>query len=452
MKKSKSDQTNLSKPTEEKRVPTNIEHQCLCKEESLATKALSRKPIKITDFIPSQDKPLKFICVNLHIFQNKAGTKNFSKKNIGEFKQTFEWLNQIYTNQIQAPNYLHPCNSKPALQQQLDSRIRFLLNRVEFYQDDVLANQAINQGYSLLLQAMLQRDSSMDSQLNIFITAPDTNQWAAGYTQFPSSNLNDKQYIHSWHKKPADANYNTVGYYWSQHFAHEIGHALGLNHTYGGANCNENDPFYQYDIHGCAPTQTCPIPTSDPNNNLMGGKESWSISTLQIAVMHYALENLSVKQYAENMCCPKCVAFGARIDRHKSQGGETLLAYNTILANESSAFDGKLFTCPVDGIYNFSASFQKDSLVDGGTSDEVWLHLIADWDIIGTVMSEKADLKTGWSPGSAQFGRRDSVSISLNVKLKKGTVVKTVVKSDNNAPRNIVDVLFSGHLLCSCCC
>jgi hypothetical protein len=350
---------------------------------------------------------------------------------------------------------LHPCNSKPALPQQLDSRVRFLLNRIEFYQDDALAELTINQGYTLLRQAMLQRDSSMDSQLNIFITAPQTAQntgGASGYTNFPSSSINFKQYIHSWHKSPPNADYNTVIYYWAQHFAHELGHVLGLPHTYSGANCNENDPFYLYDIHGCSPTQTCPIPNSDPNNNLMGGKESWSISTLQIALMHYSLDNLSVKQYAENMCCPKCVAFGASIDRHKSQGGEHLLEYTKVLANESSAFDGKLFTCPVNGIYNFSVSFQKDSLVDGGTSKNVWIHLMADWDIIGTIMSEKADAKTDWSPGIEQFGRRDTVSFALNIKLKKGTIVKTVVKSENGDLRNIVDVTFSGHLLCPCCC
>ncbi|WP_276976433.1 hypothetical protein [Flavobacterium filum] len=452
MKKTKIDKTVSSNSTDKKTVPSFIEHQCLCKEEKLSIDLQTRMPFQLTDYIPIGDKPLKFICINLHIFRNQAETKNFSKKNIGEFKQMFEWINEIYTNQMQPPNYLHICNSNPALQQRLDSRVRFLLNRIEFYKDDNLANQAINEGYSLLLNAMLQRDSSMDSQLNIFITAPDTNQWAAGYTQFPSSNLNFKQYIHSWHKMPSQANYNTVGYGWAQHFAHEIGHALGVPHTYGGANCNESDPFYLYDIHGCFPTKVCPIPSSAPNNNLMGGKESWSISTLQIATIHYSLDKLSVKQYTENVCCPKCVAFGASIDRHKSQGGEHLLQYTKILANESSAFDGKVFTCPVDGIYNFSMSFQKDSLVDGGTSKNVWVHLMADWDIIGTIMSEKADAKTDWSPSLEQFGRRDTVSVSLNIKLKKGVIVKTIVKSDNGDFRNIVDVTFSGHLLCPCCC
>ncbi|NUQ26314.1 MAG: hypothetical protein HUU34_20375 [Saprospiraceae bacterium] len=426
-----------------------MENICIMKEGRLEVKMDKRKPFQLANFIPNPDDPLKFICVNLHIFQDSKKTKNFSEKNIGEFKQVFDWINEIYTNQFQIPNYLHPCNSKPALKkQQVDSRIRVMLNRIEFYQDDALSNLgAFN--YTPLVNAMLLRDSSMDSQLNIFITTPSAAQPAGGYANgFPSTNLNFKQYIHSFAKPP----YTNVGYWWAQHFAHELGHVLGLSHTYGGANCNETDPFYLYDIHGCFPTQTCPIPSTDPNNNLMGGKESWSISTLQTAIMQYSIQNLSVKQYSENICCPKCVAFGAKIDRHKSQGDETILDYKDILANESSAFDGKLFTCPVDGIYHFSVSFQKDSLVDNGTYKEVWIHLMAGWDIIGTIMSEKADAKTDWSPGNAQYGRRDTVSISMNTKLKKGTIVKTIVKSDNGDLRNIVDVNFSGHLLCPCCC
>ena len=419
---------------------------CSVKEEKSVDKILKKslKPFQLTDYIPAEDKPLTFICINLHVFQNSAGTKNFSKTNIGEFRQIFDWINGFYTN-YQVPDYVGICNSKPVLPQQLDSRIRFILNRIEFYKDDLLCNQGLFNS-TLLVNAMLQRDSSMDAQLNIFLTAPDANQPAWGYTQFPSNIPNFKQFIHTVAPPP----YIQVDFSYSQHWAHELGHVLGLPHTYGGANCNENDPFYLYDIHGCNPNNVCPILTT--NNNLMGGHDSWSISTLQSALMHYSLTHLSVKQYATNICCPKCVAFGARIDRHKSQGGELVLEYDNFLANESWAWDGKLFTCPIDGVYNFTASFQKDSLVDGGTPNNVWLHILADWDIIGTIMSEKADLKSDWSPGTQQFGRRDTVSMNVNVKLNKNTVVKTVIKSENGEMRNIVDVVFCGQLLCSCCC
>lgn len=439
--------TAKSKSSKEGFKPLNPTSICLLKDkEGLEKVDLAIKSkIRLTDYIPDRNKPITFICVNLNVFQNLAGTKNFSKANIGEFKQVFDWINNFYTN-YQLPDNVATCTSRPPLPQQIDSRIRFILNRIEFYKDDMLCNQgAFN--YGPLVNAMLQRDNSMDDQLNIFLTAPNGTQPAFGYAnQLPTSNMNDKQYIHTFAPPP----YTFVPYMYSPHWAHELGHVLGLQHTYGGANCNESDPFYLYDIHGCSPNKVCPI--TQTNNNLMGGRDSSTISTLQIALMHYSLSNLSVKQYANNLCCPKCVAFGAKIERHKSQGTDVILEYDTLLANESWAWDGKLFTCPVDGVYSFSASFQKDSLVDGGTPNNVWVQIYANLDIIGTIMSEKADLKSNWSPGAQQFGRRDSVSFTLNIKLKKGTIIKTVVKSDNNEKRNIVDVTFCGQLLCSRCC
>ena len=65
----------------------------------------------------------------------------------------------------------------------------------------------------------------MDYQLNIFLTAPDTNQPYAGYaSSFPSANLSQKQYIHSWHKQPSQADYINVSYYWATHLSHELAH------------------------------------------------------------------------------------------------------------------------------------------------------------------------------------------------------------------------------------
>jgi hypothetical protein len=439
--------------------PLNPKNICKLNDNEIE-KVFDKKLLKsgaLSQYIPASDKPLTFICINLHIFQDSAGLKNYNKSHVKDFKAIFDWINGYQTNYHQ-PNYNGICTSRPNIPQQIDSRIRFILNRIEFYKDDALCNQG-GFNYQPLKNAMLQRDSDMDNQLNIFFTDPDIEQGYAGYTQFPSTNLSNKQYIHSFRNR-----LNPTPPFWlSQHWSHELGHVLGLNHTYnttfggGGPNCNENDPMYLYDIFGCPPDQQCPISTNIPNNNIMGGKESWSISTLQIAKMHYSLNELSVKQYANNLCCPKCVAFGAKIHRHKSEGAGKILEYEQTTVNVPHAWDGKHFTCPVEGIYQFSLSYQKDSLVDGGTPNDIFVKLWADSDLIGTVWSEKADRKSGWSPFSwwwhpwskQQFGRRDSVSISLNIKLKKGTVIKTEIGSHNNEKRHIVDVIFCGNLLCS---
>ena len=427
--------------------PFDHETICCTKETQVAGHS-ARSNVILTDYIPKEDKPLTFICVNLHVFQDSAGVKNYNKAHIKHLRMIFDWINGYQTNN-HVPNYTGLCTTKPALPQQMDSRIRFILNRIEFYQDDALCNQGA-WNFTPLVNAMIQRDPGMDSQLNIFITDPDNPQPATGYTQFPSTNLSFKQYIHTFRNRA-----NPVPpFFLSQHWVHELGHVLGLNHLYTGggasAQCNETDPLYLYDIFGCSPNQQCPLPTGS-NNNIMGAGDSWSISTLQIAKMHYSIQELSVGQYANNICCPKCVAFGASIFRHKSTGASETLKYERQFSNESWAWDDKLFTCPVDGVYHFGVSFQKDALIDGGTSKDVWIKLWADGDLIGTAWSEQTGTFGRWF-SRPQAGRRDSVSFTTNVTLKMGTIVKTEVGSHNNEKRHLVDVNFSGHLLCSKSC
>ena len=94
--------------------------------------------------------PIKFMCVNVHIFQNSSGTKNFNRSAIPGLRQVFDWINDNYWNR-QVPSIIPVCTSRPTLAQQVDPRIRFILNRIEFYRDDTLATQAAAQGYGLLL-------------------------------------------------------------------------------------------------------------------------------------------------------------------------------------------------------------------------------------------------------------------------------------------------------------
>lgn len=438
-----------------------LSHENICalpSNESLVEQLVSRSDVVLEDYIPAADKPITFICVNLHIFQDSDGSNNYDKSKIEGFRNVFDWINSFHPNG-HIPDYLGTCNSKPPLPQQLDSRIRFILNRIEFYQDDSLRQVGIYD-QTPLVNAMLARDKTMDQQLNIFLTAPDTPQWAAGYiNQFPTNNLNQKLYIHSF-ATPSDTHLDP-SFFFAVHWSHELGHFFGLTHLYqtfgtgGCGQCDESCFFYLYDIFGCSPTQVCPLPGGS-NNNIMGGGPSWSISTLQIAIMHYALQHWSTGQYAIDCCCPRCVAFTGKIGRHKSQGPQEFLTYEYVLANEGWAWDKSTFTCPVDGTYHFSLSFQKDSLIDGGTSNDVWIKLWADTDLLGTAWSEKAGSESNriwwfWR-SKPQEGRRDSVGFSLNVSLKKGTLVRTELGSHNQEKRNLVDVIFSGHLLCSKCC
>ncbi|MFD2565887.1 C1q-like domain-containing protein [Pseudotenacibaculum haliotis] len=420
--------------------PLNEQTIC-CMPESIENEKaqyISRSSINLIDYIPSKDDPITFICVNLHVFQDSTGQKNYNESHIKGFREIFDWINASYQN-IYEPNYIGVCNSKPVLEQKIDTRIRFVLNRIEFYQDDALCNLGA-WDYTPLVNAMLQRDASMNSQLNIFLTDPDNPQPALGYTRFPSSNLSFKQYIHSFRNR-----LNPIPpYFLSQHWAHELGHVLGLTHTYngGGASpiCDENDPFYIYDIHGCSPTKQCPIPKpSLNNNNLMGGQESWTITTLQAAVMHYSLQNLSVGQYANKGCCFKCVAFSGQGDNHVSFGTDKLLNYPNTISNEGWSWNGSEFITPVDGIYNFSISFVKDTFYHGGTQDDVHIILF------------KNELSIGHAWSGEGSGRRSTGSFQVNIKLKRGDKVFTQIHSDSKKKRHVAYYVFNGHLICSNC-
>ncbi|HEY5536460.1 MAG TPA: M43 family zinc metalloprotease [Ignavibacteria bacterium] len=410
----------------------------------------------LEDFIPSSKKPLTFVCINIHVFQNSQGGNNFQQCDVSRIIQIVDWSNGIFFAFNNAPSDTVICNSHTIPQQKIDSRIRFVINRIEFYRDNVLNSQIYPNAHIAFANAMNQRDPNMRNQLNVFLTGASSTPYV---NTLPSSNPNEDSYV----TMSSTFNDSNRDFSASLTLAHELGHVFGLRHTYTG-NCppvtDEADNFYMFDIFGCGTDKIIPLIggwSTEPfaadrdgiMNNIMGGsyKAGW-LSTLQIAQMYYNIQNMHVKKYV-NCCCKfsKC-AFGAKIDRLKSAGSETLLEYTHTYVNYSWAFDGKYFTAPCDGLYMFSVFFQKDSLVDEGTPNDVWIHLMtSDDQILGTAWSEKSDQKTSWSPGVQQFGRRDSVGFSNIFDLKKGTMLRTIVKSDGDSFRNICDVNFSGHLI-----
>jgi hypothetical protein len=149
---------------------------------------------------------------------------------------------------------------------------------------------------------------------------------------------------------------NSGGYDWARanNLAHELGHVLNLMHTYlgGGASavCTIG-PDFLYDVFGTNPN-TCPHfpdwgtnayiqeppgPNSVITNNLMGSnKDNFWISGLQAAMMHQALEQMSVKRYVATACddCVCCVAFMARGINLVSGVGYHVLSYATVDLNE----------------------------------------------------------------------------------------------------------------------
>lgn len=408
-------------------------------------KKIIAKTSSLSDYIPNQTTDLKIICVNYHIMQDDNGLGNWSIQDIPALKEISNWCNSAFVNP-DAPSDPIAAGGIIPLQ---DSRIRFKLNKIEFYRDSNLINSIST---TALFTKIIERDPSFLSSLNIFFT----NGTIAGsaFASLPNPNINYNSFVvmlKTYQNQPV-SNYAA-----SQLMAHEVGHVLGLCHTYLGggcsANCNEADPDFLYDVFGNSPS-TCPhLPNwgidaydnSLPNaekytNNLMGGNQSnkW-ISSLQAAKMHRNLETTSVSKYLINNCeCMKCVAFSAQGSGHISAGADQKLSYSNTILNEGWSWDGSEFKAPVKGIYSFDISFVKDSYYHGGTQDDVNIILI----------KNSSSLGNAWSGEGT--GRRGTGSFSINLKLEKGDKIFTRIHSDGGRKRHVANYNFNGKLICSC--
>lgn len=102
-------------------------------------------------------------------------------------------------------------------------------------------------------------------------------------------------------------------WYWAEHLPHELGHALGLNHTYQqGGCCSESSsgielledvfftPFqYEQPCPNNDKSMTWDSPTDFCTNNLMSGnKENVFISPLQAGRMHRQLRMGNIRNFA----------------------------------------------------------------------------------------------------------------------------------------------------------
>ena len=109
----------------------------IIEEQEAARKIPDMVPSCIAPFIPDDDDPIQMICLNFHVFQKTDGTGNHQNTPdvIARFEQCVQWVNG-YFSMWNCPTPSDPC---PLSEYNVpDTKIRFFLSDVYFYQDDNL--------------------------------------------------------------------------------------------------------------------------------------------------------------------------------------------------------------------------------------------------------------------------------------------------------------------------
>jgi len=406
----------------------------------------------LSSYIPQLTDPVKILCCKAHVFRDSAGQGHFQTSEAWRVTRLFEWATWRYASPhppSDAPNPVAPLTS--------DTRIRFKLDDsdVEFY-DDATLNTSTSQA-ALQAAAVARNPKTLDF-INVYMTA---GVWpgVSAFATLPSTALGWDSWVVGLGAPALQSHphYNDYDWAGANTLAHELGHVLDLMHTYfvgnADANCTINSDFLS-DVFGTNPS-TCPHvcswapnaslqdpPTAVVTNNLMGGnKDNFWISGLQAAMMHRALKEKSVQRYVATGCddCVCCVAFTVRGFNDVSSSAGKVLVFATIDLNEGWGWTAGIntFVAPVAGVYHFAVSFVGDA--SGGTTGDVFVSI------------QKNGTSIARARSAAAPGQRGTGSVSMNVYLGIGDLVRTLAQSGTGTTKHIEEYNFEGHLICGCC-
>ncbi len=313
------------------------------------------------------ERPVTTIMINFNIWQKDDGSGNWENTpdHIARLQSVVNHINDIYNSNCT------PSDPISGVTDISDSKIRFELNEIYFYQNTTIWNEDQS---GPITTAMNNVDNSRSKELNIHITGGTHPQGAAGFSLFPQYSNNLNHYVVTFNNE----HYITGDWAFGSHLAHELGHSLDLRHTYGSStNCDQTSDDYLDDIFGIGSSAVCPHDAGyncDPNssinsctNNLMGGIQSGCyFSPKQIAIMHKALALKSIRKHV------KCEIYSAPpiIISNSETWDFDIKFYNSIQVDNNATLTIK---CKVSMSNNSKIIVKQGGqlLVDGGTITNV---------------------------------------------------------------------------------
>ncbi|WP_421754096.1 T9SS type A sorting domain-containing protein [Croceimicrobium sp.] len=273
---------------------------------------------KKENHIPNANTALKTVHVNVVIWQDDNGQKNFQNTPVTHqrFLTMMDWVNNLWFNG----------NPSPSDPMAGVTDLSFKKLALEFHEIYFMQNSAINASMSSanMNNLLFTAHPEAANFLNIHITSGHPSGWW-GYMTTHGDRLpmiittDDPQnqgYSCTSGACPISIAEDPVGsgnFYrdWSfaAHLAHELGHCFGLDHTYNSSTLNPTNPYFLSDVFihnptyapGSAYAYHCSsashaISGGNPfavlndgcTNNFMNGHEGNYMSPLQLGICHLA--------------------------------------------------------------------------------------------------------------------------------------------------------------------
>jgi len=220
------------------------------------------------DFIPLDEEPQILIPVKFICFTNSTGWGEFSK---AQAMQQITILNKGFNgtagNESQRP-------------QAVDTRISFKFESLEVVEDDLYFYQAGN-------EARMKREYALHTDRYMYIFTADLGESLLGWADFPNTNP-EGHYLWS-----VVLHFGTIpgfSFFWEQYnkggtLVHEMGHMLGLYHTFQDGCSSINDevsdtPACESSLGCPSVLDTCPSYTgADQTENFMSYSDDACMNT-----------------------------------------------------------------------------------------------------------------------------------------------------------------------------